>query len=135
MFGYQLAGNSLDSLKTNIQNLNKEIFFSAYFVNLICVIGIGNIFLEGIRWDRGEKSHLIETDGTVKFFEDIEFDKRHGVDISKKYGIRFVPEQDSESFGRFLSYLQVILSCMVLNVPDLGAYVGAGMPPLILKQG
>ena len=134
IFGYQLAGNSLESLKSNIVDFNNKANYCDYFVNLVCVLGVGNIYLEGIRWDLGDKTHLIETDQTVLFFENMRFDENHGIEVSTKYASRVTCEFSNESFGRFLSYTQVILSRMALNVPDVGAYIGTDMPPLIVKR-
>lgn len=94
----------------------------------------GNIFLEGLRWEEGEKIHLIETDQTVLFFERVAHAQREGQNVEGKFGVRWLDELSPEPFGRFLSYLQVILSRMYLNPPDIGAYLGSDMPPLILRE-
>ena len=134
VFGYQVADNSLASLRVNVEELQKEIHLSNYFVNLVSVLGSGSIYNEGIRWDKGEKFPLIDTDQSVRFFEDVQFDQRRGVDVDHKYGFRVVLEPSETAFGRFLSYLQIILSRMALNSPDIGAYLGAGTPPLIVRE-
>jgi len=134
IFGYQLAGNSLGSLTDNLITFHRQVYNTDYFVNLVAVLGTGNIYMEGMRWDLGERFHLLDTDDTVRFFENLQHDVKHGVDVDKKYGVKYSVDDGPDSFGRFFAYLQVLLSKMKLNTPDVGQYLGTPMPPLIVRE-
>jgi len=48
VLGYMLGGNSLDSLKKNFEELNREIHDVNFFTNLIAVLGEGLLWLEKV---------------------------------------------------------------------------------------
>ena len=134
IFGYQLGGNSIESLSGNLGDFHRQIRWGNYFVNLVAVLGKGNVYMEGMRWDRGERFHLIDTDQTVSFFENMQFDEKSGKKVEEIYGVRVASDVGIDAFGRFFAYLQILLSQMTLNTPDVGQYLGAPMPTLIVRE-
>jgi hypothetical protein len=133
IFAYQLADNSLESIAANLVEANNEKIIEL-FTNITCVLGVGNVFLRKIRWDLGEISPMMDTDSMAETKEILDYNLRTGKSVDNVM-IDVHAEKSTESFGRFLSYLHVVLSRMLLNTPDIGAYLGEGMPALVSREG
>jgi hypothetical protein len=123
VFGYQLAGNSLESLKNNWEAQCAQVHYVQYFVNLICVMSEGLLRFEHVDLVNGEKHLLIDTE---RFFSLIAtWEKRvRNNEGWHDLGFRTIIEGTKDkTFGRFFTYLLILLTGMKLNVPDLGRYI------------
>lgn len=132
--GFDLAGNSLESLKSNWQNLNAEIHDVNYFVNFLCVLGEGLLRYEKINLSLGEKTLLIDTDEFVNLVLTQQKKAANNEDHDDIL-LRIIQEQLKDgTFGRFFVYLLVLLSRMKINAPDLGQYVDPELPLTIVRE-
>ena len=134
VLGYELADNSLDSLRENWTELNSAIHDVNYFVNLVGVLGDGLLRYEKVNLTAGEKSLLIDTDE----FVDLVLKEQHAVRTGGQHDelvLRLVIERLGEgTFGRLFVYLLILLSRMKLNVPDLGRYLDPDLPIAVVRE-
>ncbi len=132
--GFDLAGNSLDSLSKNWQELNAEIHNVNFFANYFCVLGEGLVRYEKVNLSLGEKSLLIDTDEFVKLVQT----KHKRSDNNEQHDeivLRSIVEGLKDAtFGRFFVYLLVLLSRMRINTPDLGQYLDPELPLTVIKE-
>lgn len=132
--GFDFGGNSLESLKSNWQELNSEIHDVNYFVNYLCVLGGGLLRYEKVNLSLGEKTLLIDTDEFVNLV--LTEKKKSGNNERRDEIILRVIQEDLKdgTFGRFFVYLLVLLSRMKVNAPDLGQYIDPEMPLTIVRE-
>lgn len=132
--GFDLAGNSLESLSKNWVELNNKICNVNFFVNYFCVLGEGLVRYEKVNLSLGEKSLLIGTDEFVKLIQT----ERKRIDNNEQHDeivVRAIVEGLKDAtFGRFFVYLLVLLSGMRINTPDLGQYVDPDLPLTVVKE-
>ena len=132
--GFDFRENSLDSLSSNWQALNKEIHDVSWFVNFLCVLGEGLLRYEKVNLSLGEKTLLIDTD---EFVDVVLTQKKKAANGEEQDEIvlRVVQEDiKNRTFGRFFVYLLILLSRMKLNPPDLGQYVDSDLPLTIIRE-
>ncbi len=130
VIGYQLDGNSLDSLQKNLKDICNSVYTVNNFVNLVVVLNRGLLWWEHVSLAKGEKHHLLDTDKFVDLI--LQFQ-----DAEKPEGelLRIVCETPSgSSFGRFFVYLLIVLRGMKLNPPDLAAYIDPDLGVTIIKE-
>jgi uncharacterized protein DUF6602 len=134
VLGYQLANNSLDSLRSNWQQQCAEVHDVNFFSNMICVLGEGVLRYEHINLTKGEKHLLIHTDE----FVDLVLTAHKRRDNSEPYDeivTRIIIEHAKDkTFGRFVTYLLIMLTRMKLNVPDLGRYIDSDLPIAVIQE-
>jgi hypothetical protein len=134
IFGFQLADNSLDSVRHNIEQGHASIHDVNFFTNLVCVAGSGLIHYEKVDLDRGEKTLLLDTD---EFVEIVLTAHKRAANNEPPLEIypRLVadPAQD-RTFGRFFVYLLIMLSRLKLGVPDLGRYLDPDLPIQVVRE-
>ncbi|MGZ4970822.1 MAG: DUF6602 domain-containing protein [Methylobacter sp.] len=132
--GFDLAGNSLDSLSKNWSDLNAEIHNVNFFLNYFCVLGEGLVRYEKVNLSLGEKNLLIDTDEFVKLVQT----QHKGANNNEQHDeilLRTIVEGLNEAtFGRFFVYLLVLLSRMRINTPDLGQYIDPDLPLTVVKE-
>lgn len=134
VLGFDLAGNSLESLSRNWQELNAEIHDVNYFVNFISVLGEGLLRFEKVNLSVGEKTLLLDTDEFVNLVL-TEHKRSRNLDVQDEVLARVVIENIKDgTFGRFLVYLLILLSRMKLNVPDLGQYLDPDLPLTVVRE-
>ena len=134
VLGYQLDGNSLDSLSENWAEENKRIHDVNFFANLVSVLGEGLLRYEKANLSRGEKEPLLDTDHFVNLVLTTKkrIARKEPVD---EIVIRIVQEKlGMRTFGRFFLYLLMMLSRMKLGVPDLGRYLDPDLPMMITRE-
>lgn len=132
--GFDFAGNSLDSLTENWQELNAEIHDVNFFVNFLCVLGEGLLHYEKVNLSLGEKTLLIDTDEFVNLVLTAKKKSDNG-EQQDEILLRVVQENLKEgTFGRFFVYLLVLLSRMKLNPPDLAQYLDPELPMTIIRE-
>lgn len=132
--GFDLAGNSLDSLSRNWQELNTEIHNVDFFLNYFCVLGEGLVRYEKVNLSQGEKSLLIDTDEFVKLVQ-TQLKRAKNNEPHDEIVLRTIVESvEDATFGRFFVYLLVLLSRMKINAPDLGQYIDPDLPLIIVKE-
>ncbi|WP_455553998.1 DUF6602 domain-containing protein, partial [Comamonas kerstersii] len=134
IFGFQLSSNSLDSLKENWKDHSRDVHDVNYFCNLVCVLGKGLLRYESVNLTKGEKHLLIDTDEFVNLV--LTAHKRHtNSEEQDEIVLRIVKEGvDDKTFGRFFTYLLIMLTRMKLNVPDLGRYIDPGLPISVVRE-
>lgn len=134
VFGFQLAKNSLDSLEKNWLAQCKEVHDVNFFCNLICVLGSGVLHYESVNLTRGEKHLLLDTDEFVKLV--LTTHKR--IDNSEEQDemvLRIVKEgAEDKTFGRFFTYLLIMLTKMKLNTPDISRYIDPALPLSVVRE-
>lgn len=134
VLGYMLDGNSLESLKKNLGELNHEIHDVNYFTNLVVVLGEGLLWLEECNLSRGEKSMLLDTDKFVNLILTAKKKERTG-EPSDEIVTRIVAESVGNStFGKFFVYLLVMLLGMKVNSPDIACYIDPDLGPTIMRE-
>lgn len=130
VFAFDLADNSLSSLRANWEELNTEVHDVDYFVNLIAVMGAGLLYYEHADLSAGKKSPVLDTDAFVELIL-----KWQDSDEAENQILRIVEDAvGSQTFGRFFVLVLLILQRMRLNVPDLGRYLDPDMPFLIHRE-
>jgi hypothetical protein len=134
VLGYQLANNSLSSLRSNWVHENARIHDANYFANFVVVLGSGLIRYEVLNWTRGSRDLLIDTDDFVDLL--LISQKRAALrEPTDEIDLRIIEEPVGQrSFGRFFVYLLIMLERMKLSVPDLGRYIDSELPPLITRE-
>lgn len=132
--GFDLGGNSLESLKSNWQELNSDIHDVNYFVNFLCVLGEGLLRYEKVNLSLGEKTLLIDTDEFVNLVL-TQQKKSANNEEHDEILLRVIAEVLKDgTFGRFFVYLLVLLSRMKVNAPDLAQYVDPELPLTIVRE-
>jgi len=134
VLGYELDGNSLDSLSSNWLEENNRIHDVNYFVNLVCVLGVGLLYYDQVNLTRGEKGMLLDTDEFVNLVLTIHKHKANKEPMDEI--ITRIPKEEfgNRSFGRFFVYLLIMLFRMKLSVPDLGRYLDPDLPILTFRE-
>jgi hypothetical protein len=134
VFGFQLSGNSLQSLSENWMAHSNTVYEVNYFCNLVCVLGEGVLRYESVNLSKGEKHLLIDTDEFVNLVETSEKMRDYsGSDDDVR--LRIVKEDAQDrAFGRFFTYLLIMLAKMKLNVPDLGQYIDPSLPITAFRE-
>lgn len=134
VFGFQLGGNSLDSLKTNWMAHSHAVHDVNFFCNLVCVLGQGLLRYENVNLTKGEKRLLIDTDEFVNLV--LTTHKRlSNSEEQDEVLLRIVKEgAEDHTFGRFFTYLLIMLTRMKLNVPDLGRYIDPELPISVVRE-
>jgi hypothetical protein len=132
--GYQLAGNSLDSLAENWMAENARIHDVNYFANVIAVLGSGLLRYEVVNLNRGTKELLVDTDQFVNLV--LTAQKRAANnETSDEVVLRIAKEAAAErTLGRVFVYLLIMLERMKLSVPDLGRYLDPDLPNMITRE-
>lgn len=134
IMGFDLAGNSLESLSRNWQELNAEIHNVNFFLNYFCVLGEGLVRYEKVNLSLGEKSLLIDTDEFVKLVQ-TQRKRANNNEQHDEIVLRTIVESLKDAtFGRFFVYLLVLLSRMRINTPDLGQYIDPDLPLTVIKE-
>ncbi|HAV8751953.1 TPA: hypothetical protein J4O52_002008 [Escherichia coli] len=134
VFAFNISGNSLDSLKENWMAHSKAVHDVNYFCNLICVLGKGVLRYEKVNLTKGEKDLLLDTDEFVNLV--LTAHKRQvNSEENDEIVLRIVKEgMEDQSFGRFFTYLLIMLTRMKLNVPDIGRYIDPNLPLSIVRE-
>ncbi|EHU5129696.1 hypothetical protein RAL01_004133 [Vibrio vulnificus] len=134
VLGYQLSSNSLESLKDNWQEQCNQVYDVNYFTNLVCVLGEGLLHYEQCNLSKGEKELLLDTDEFVNLV--LTAHKRHdNGEQSDEIILRIINEAVKDrTFGRFVTYLLIMLTKMKLNVPDLTRYIDPELPMAVVKE-
>ncbi|EPG4894719.1 DUF6602 domain-containing protein [Citrobacter koseri] len=134
VFGFNISGNSLDSLKENWRAHCDAVHDVNYFCNLICVLGKGVLRYEKVNLTKGEKDLLLDTDEFVNLV--LTAHKRQvNSEENDEIILRIVKEgMEDQSFGRFFTYLLIMLTRMKLNVPDIGRYIDPNLPLSIVRE-
>lgn len=134
VFGFQLSGNSLDSLKKNWMAQCKAVHDVNFFCNLICVLGSGVLHYESVNLTMGEKHLLLDTDEFVKLI--LTGQKRlNNSEEQDEIILRIVKEgAEDQTFGRFFTYLLIMLTKMKLNTPDISRYIDPNLPLSIVRE-
>jgi hypothetical protein len=134
VLGYQLAGNSLESLKDNWQHKCAQIHDVNFFANMVCVLGEGLLRYENVNLTKGEKHLLIDTDEFVNLV--LTAHKRlNNSEPQDEVILRIIIEgAKDKTFGRFFTYLLIMLIRMKLNVVDLGRYIDPDLPIAIVQE-
>ncbi|WP_395280192.1 DUF6602 domain-containing protein [Enterobacter cloacae] len=134
VFGFNISGNSLDSLKENWRAHCDAVHDVNYFCNLICVLGKGVLRYEKVNLTKGEKDLLLDTDEFVNLV--LTAHKRQvNSERNDDIILRIVKEgMEDQSFGRFFTYLLIMLTRMKLNVPDIGRYIDPDLPLSIVRE-
>jgi len=134
VFAYGLGDNSLDSLQSNLEELNKGIHWVNYFVNMVAVLGAGILRYEKFDFAAGEKHLLLDTDEFVALVETQEKRQRNNEPLLET-GVRLICEETgSRTFGRFFVYLLIMLARLKLGAPDLAGYVDPSLPPTLQRE-
>ncbi|WP_179129431.1 hypothetical protein, partial [Klebsiella pneumoniae] len=134
VFGFNISGNSLDSLKENWMAHSKAVHDVNYFCNLICVLGKGVLRYEKVNLTIGEKDLLLDTDEFVNLVLTAH-KRRVNSEENDQIVLRIVKEgMEDQSFGRFFTYLLIMLTRMKLNVPDIGRYIDPNLPLSIVRE-
>ncbi|MEX6151038.1 DUF6602 domain-containing protein [Providencia hangzhouensis] len=134
IFGFQLSGNSLDSLRKNWMNHSQLVHDVNYFCNLVCVLGNGVLCYEKVNLTKGEKNLILATDEFVNLILTSQKRQRNAEEQDEIL-LRIVESGvDDHAFGRFFTYLLVMLTQMKLNVPDLGQYIDPELPLTIVRE-
>lgn len=132
--GFDLAGNSLESLSKNWQELNAEIHNVNFFVNYFSVLGEGLVRYEKVNLSLGEKNLLIDTDEFVNLVQ-TQQKRANNNEQHDEIVLRAIVESLKDAtFGRFFVYLLVLLSRMRINTPDLGRYIDPDLPLTVIKE-
>ncbi len=134
VIGYELDKNSLDSLSSNWFEENKRIHDVNYFVNLVCVLGVGLLHYDQANLTKGGKRMLLDTDEFVNLVLTIH--KRNANEEPVDEIVTCVTKEEigNRSFGRFFVYLLIMLSRIKLSVPDLGRYLDPDLPVTIFRE-
>lgn len=134
VFGFQLAGNSLDSLNANWMAHSQSVHDVNYFCNLVCVLGAGLLRYESVNLTKGEKHLLLDTDEFVHLILTAQHLQSNSEEQDEVI-LRIVKEGvENQTFGRFFTYLLIMLSRMKLNVPDLGRYIDPDLPISVVRE-
>jgi hypothetical protein len=134
IFGFQLADNSLDSLKENWLLQCQEVHDVNFFSNIICVLGEGLLRYESVNLTKGEKNLLIDTDEFVNLVLTAH-KKFNNAESHDEIILRIIIEGVKDrTFGRFFTYLLIMLTRMKLNVPDLGQYIDHELPMNVVRE-
>jgi hypothetical protein len=134
VFGFNISGNSLDSLKENWMAHSKAVHDVNYFCNLICVLGKGVLRYEKVNLTKGEKDLLLDTDEFVNLVLTAHKGQVNSEE-NDEIVLRIVKEgMEDQSFGRFFTYLLIMLTRMKLNVPDIGRYIDPNLPLSIVRE-
>ena len=134
VLGYQLAKNSLESLKNNWQEQCAKVHDVNYFCNMVSVLGQGILRHENVNLSKGEKHLLLDTDEFVNLV--LTAHKKHAYgEQADKIVTRIVTEEAiDKTFGRFFTYLLIMLTRMKLNVPDIGRYIDPDLPIAVVQE-
>lgn len=134
VFGFQLSGNSLDSLKDNWTAHSHAVHDVNFFCNLVCVLGKGLLRYESVNLTKGEKNLLLDTDEFVNLI--LTAHKRlANSEEQDEVLLRIIKESaEDRTFGRFFTYLLIMLTRMKLNVPDLGRYIDPELPISVMRE-
>lgn len=134
VFGFQLSGNSLDSLKDNWMAQCHAIHDVNFFCNLVCVLGKGLLRYESVNLSKGEKHPLIDTDEFVNLVLTAH-KRRSNSEEQDEILLRVIKEgAEDRTFGRFFTYLLIMLTRMKLNLPDIGIYIDPELPSAIERE-
>jgi hypothetical protein len=134
ILAYELADNSLESLTANLEEEHRRIHDVNYFINLVCVLGAGVLYIEQANVSLGEKHIMLGTDELVDLIVLNEKRRRNQEEFDEIY-LRVVPKELGPlSFGRFFVYLLLTLSRIKLGIPDLGRYLDPEAPMLIHRE-
>lgn len=134
VIGYQFSNNSLNSLKVNWQKQCNQVYDVNYFTNLVCVLGEGLLHYEQVNLSKGIKELLLDTDEFVNLVLTAHKRGDNGEE-SDEIILRIINEAVKDrTFGRFITYLLIMLTKMKLNVPDLSRYIDPELPIAIVKE-
>lgn len=134
VMGYQLSKNSLNSLKENWQEQSHKVYDVNYFTNLVCVLGEGLLHYEQVNLSKGLKELILDTDEFVNLVLTAHKRDDNNED-SDEILLRIINESVKDrTFGRFITYLLIMLTKMKLNVPDLSRYIDPELPIAITKE-
>ncbi len=134
VFGFKLSDNSLDSLKNNFDAHSKAVHDVNYFCNLVCVLGSGLLRYENVNLTKGEKNLLLDTDEFVNLVLTAH-KKISNAEEHDEILLRIVKEGVGDrTFGRFFTYLLIMLTRMKLNTPDLGRYIDPDLPLSVVRE-
>ncbi len=134
VFGLQLSGNSLDSLEKNWMAQCKSVHDVNFFCNLICVLGSGVLHYESVNLTKGEKHLLLDTDEFVNL---ILTSQKHlnNSEEQDEIILRIIKEgTEDKTFGRFFTYLLIMLTKMKINTPDISRYIDPGLPLSVIRE-
>lgn len=132
--GCALSSNSLNSLLANWQEQNKRIYDVNFFTNVIAVLGEGLLHFEKVDLDAGERYPFLGTDELVQLTETAHKRDRNQEPQDNVLLFEKIENSEDRTFGRLFTFLLSMLSRMKLNPPDLGQYVDADMPPMIVRE-
>ncbi|MCU1778357.1 hypothetical protein NTD89_15125 [Pseudomonas sp. 14P_5.3_Bac1] len=134
VLGFQLSGNSLDSLTANWMQQSQEVHDVNFFCNLVCVLGEGVLRYESVNLTRGEKNLLLDTDEFVNLVLTIH-KREKNKEAYDEILLRIIKEDAKDrAFGRFFTYLLIMLNRMKLNTPDLGQYIDPELPISVVRE-
>ena len=134
VLGYQLANNSLESLKCNWKEQSEKVHDVNFFCNMVAVLGKGILRYENVNLSKGEKHLLLDTDEFVNLV--LTAQKKHAnSECADEIILRIINETaNDKTFGRFFTYLLIMLTRMKLNVPDIGRYIDSDLPIAIVQE-
>lgn len=105
-----------------------------FFCNLVCVLGKGLLRYESVNLSKGEKHPLIDTDEFVNLVLTAH-KRRSNSEEQDEILLRVIKEgAEDRTFGRFFTYLLIMLTRMKLNLPDIGIYIDPELPSAIERE-
>lgn len=101
---------------------------------MVFVLGEGLLRYEQVNLTKGEKDILIDTDEFVNLT--LTAHKRQAnAEPSDEIILRIIIEgAKDQTFGRFFTYLLILLTKMKLNVPDLSRYIDPDLPITVVRE-
>lgn len=134
VFGFNVSGNSLDSLTENWYAHCAYVKHVNLFCNLICVLGEGVLQYEQVNLTTGEKHLLLDTDEFSTLVSTAHKRRNNGEEMDEII-LRIIKEgMEDQAFGRFFTCLLIMLTRMKLNVPDIGRYIDPDLPWTIVRE-
>jgi hypothetical protein len=89
---------------------------------------------ENVNLSKGEKHLLLDTDEFVNLVL-IAYKKDANSESADEIILRIINElANDKTFGRFFTYLLIMLTRMKLNVPDIGRYIDPDLPIAIVQE-
>lgn len=132
--GYQLADNSLVSLRQNYYEENNRIHFVHYFANLIAVLGCGLVYPEVVDFRDGTKQPLLDSDQFGINLQTIDKHRKEGATEDAML-VRIIEiAAGDRTFGRLFVFLLMMLARLRLGVPDIAQYYDPELPMTIQRE-
>lgn len=134
IFGFELEGNSLNSLTQNFKEEHDRIHDVNFFTNLVCVLGGGLVHYQKDDLVAAQRTILLDTDEFVDLVMLFQKRRANGEDEPDVLTSIITDAAGDLAFGRFFVYLLLMLSRLKLGVPDLGRYLDPDSDPMIIRE-